>query len=137
MTGKIKLINGIAFICIIILFLCRVEYFGANHTPNGQYKNPEFMFDVILFVAFFICVSIYVMFPTNNEVIKERYFLIKYSAKIKDGNVSTGNLWFNSDEFPTNTWIKEQANTKGDFESIVVENIFEFKSKEDFNSFNK
>ena len=57
-----------------------------------------------------------------------RYFLIMYCA---------GNLGFIHDRFPRSAILKEIA---GKFsghpvEDVVITNIFEFKNKEDFDSF--
>ena len=68
------------------------------------------------------------------SVPKNRYFLVSYYAH---PNV-TGNMWFPyTGGFPSNKWLKKEAE-KHDTETItntVILNIFEFKTKKDFENF--
>ena len=72
---------------------------------------------------------------------KRRYFLISYCCD-NNKSKSIGNLWIDMVKFPSNNHIKKSVmrlNLKLDlfFErgEIVVTNIFEFKSAEDFTSY--
>ena len=72
----------------------------------------------------------------NSEV---RYFLAAYGAR-SGFNTYTGSVWFPHPGFPRNIDIKEHAirlnpEIKMKPEDIVVTNIFEFKSREDYNAF--
>lgn len=70
--------------------------------------------------------------PSPNKTNDMRYFLISYSFED-----SFGNLFVESNKFPSKKelilHLKEKGKlTKG---NIVIQNIFEFKSKEDYQKF--
>lgn len=69
-----------------------------------------------------------------------RYFLVTYESGTEDGKSETrGNLWFNSERFPSNEFMKKVAgdHMQDHFRPVVITNIFEFKNKTDFEDFRK
>lgn len=65
-----------------------------------------------------------------------RYFLITYDAKL-DSNRGIGNIVFSVEGFPSSNDIKDRILTDPNLKgySFVILNIFEFKSKSDFDSY--
>jgi len=48
------------------------------------------------------------------------------------GIAGNGNMSFESKNFPSESFIKEHIKKKYKVDNVVITNIFEFKSKEDF-----
>jgi hypothetical protein len=74
-----------------------------------------------------------------NTIVKTdtmRYFLAVYHAG-SDEQSFTGNLWFTSESFPNNRFIKEYAakEVNASPNNVVVTNIIEFKNEQDFLDF--
>ena len=66
----------------------------------------------------------------------ERYFFFSYSCRNKTKE-AVGNLWLSCDVLPHNELIRGKIAERSWFDphDCVVTGIFEFKSKEDFDSF--
>lgn len=65
-----------------------------------------------------------------------RYFLVSYTAQTSSA-AANGNIFFPLEHFPNKKWIMKNAALNTDLieSTVVVQNIFEFKSKQDFESF--
>jgi hypothetical protein len=66
-----------------------------------------------------------------------RYFLVSYTANVPNG-WANGNLFFNNEGFPNNNWLRKKIVDfrKGEgLHDVVIQSIFEFQSKEDFDAF--
>ncbi|GAB4129704.1 MAG: hypothetical protein OHK0045_04840 [Raineya sp.] len=61
-----------------------------------------------------------------------RYFLVSYiSAE------GFGSIWFEHKQFPSYQWLCLKITEGRSREDVIILNIFEFKSKEDFDNFRK
>jgi hypothetical protein len=63
----------------------------------------------------------------------QRYFFFSYSCR----NIIVGNLWFACNKFPPNKLFRDAAAKQcgGKADEILITSIFEFKDKEDYDSF--
>jgi len=68
----------------------------------------------------------------------DRYYLVTYVAS-NELIRSNGNVSIISKCFPSKSWLKSTISDNKKFlpDNVVIQNIFEFKSEEDFNNFNK
>ena len=76
-----------------------------------------------------------------------RYFLVTYYF-CNDRKTGFGNLRIKNKTFPNNIFLKKEASKNKEFDTedydknifttsdVVITNIFEFNTKEDFNNFN-
>lgn len=69
----------------------------------------------------------------NDQTPPRRYFLVAYSW-IGDSRCGAGNLWFGMNGYPSNKWIKQQAQDDLGPVSVVVTGITEMTA-EDFEAF--
>ena len=67
---------------------------------------------------------------------KTRYFLISYYSA-NNFQVNVGNMTVNGEEFPNQKFIQSHIFETTKIENPVIQNIFEFKSLEDYNEFLK
>ena len=67
-----------------------------------------------------------------------RYFFVSYTASNKL-TVAVGNLYFGSNMFPSNEFLRATAFDKSGkaFDQITITGLFEFKNQEDYESFIK
>lgn len=68
---------------------------------------------------------------------KSRYFLISYTAVLKDGTIKLCQITFDNNEnkFLNLKDFEIVVKKKFDTELVIINNIFEFQSKEDFDEF--
>ncbi len=67
----------------------------------------------------------------------KRYFLISYFCNENNGTKANGTLTMSSEKFPSSSFIKSTIKNEFDIKELVVLNIFEFNSKEDYEEFEK
>jgi len=68
----------------------------------------------------------------SEPVKNERYFLFTYVS----GN-NTGNIWLKNEigKVPSNKFLKEHSRKTHGLDNLVITNVFEFKSEQDFLDF--
>lgn len=79
-----------------------------------------------------LCIDVSAYESCSETVKNERYFFFTYVS----GN-KTGNIWMKNTEgkFPSNSFIVEYLKKKHTLDTVIITNIFEFKSEQDFLDF--